>query len=441
MSATRVTTGRSWRKGLGMLSLLAVAGCGAQDMGEQAPEAQDTRSVQSAVELARMRRYLDERYASEDVVHRFRSALGEDIDCVRMEAQPGLRRAGMERHILQKAPSTLPQGEPVDTFGAKGLNPRQGLTNEVDATGAVQHCPEGAIPVLRVSLEQLQRFSSLDDFFRKAPAGVDPRPESERVNPLAAGPSDSHQYAHAAKYNVDNRGATSTLNLWNPAVELDSEFSLSQIWVVRGSGTGLQTVETGAQLYKGLYGDKTSHLFIYYTPDGYKTGCYNLTCSAFVQTDSSVVVGGSLGAASVRGGAQYEQRLEWFKDGATGPWWLRFGDKWVGYYPATLFNSNGLADHANTIDFGGEIIDGRNGGRHTNTDMGSGAFPSEGWQKAAYQRRIQYVDLKNVYQSPALSGSRNSSGCYDIALFNDTSANGWGQYFYFGGPGYNANCT
>ncbi len=442
---------RPWSKGLGLLSLMAVAGCGAQDIevpestpqGARAEESALARPVHSAAELQRMQKYLDERYSPQDVVHRFRSAVGDNIDCVRIEAQPGLRRAGMERHVLQKAPSTQPQGEPVDTFGARGLNPQQGLTEGVDATGAVQHCPEGSIPVLRTSLEDLKRFATLDDYFRKTPAGVDPRPALEgNVNPLAAGPTAQHQYAHAARYNLENRGATSTFNLWNPAVELNSEFSLSQIWVVRGSGTGLQTVETGIQLYRDLYGgDNTSHLFIYYTPDGYRTGCYNLSCGAFVQTDASVVVGGSMGATSVRGGTQYEQRLEWFKDGANGHWWLRFGDKWVGYYPRTLFNTGGLIDRGGSIDFGGEIIDNRNGGRHTHTDMGSGAYPSEGWQRAAFQRRIQYVDLNNYYQTPSLTAYRDWAGCYDIALFNDTSANGWGQYFFFGGPGYNANCT
>jgi neprosin-like protein/neprosin activation peptide len=439
-----------WRKGLGVLSLVAVAGCGVQDTEAQESAPQGARgeesplamSVQSAVELNRMQRYLDERYSPQDVVHRFRSALGDNLDCVRMEAQPGLRRAGMERHVLQKAPSTLPQGETVDTFGAKGLNPTQGLTDGLDATGAVQHCPEGTIPVLHVGMEDLKRFSNLDDFFRKAPGGLDSRPVStQNVNPLAAGPSTLHQYAHAAKYSIDNRGATSTLNLWNPAVELSSEFSLSQIWVTRGSGSSLETVETGWQNYKQLYGDNTSRLFIYYTPDAYTTGCYNLTCSAFVQTNTSFVLGGSLGGPSVKGGTQYEQKLEWFKDGAAGNWWLRIGTTWVGYYPRSLFDANGLIDRASNIDFGGEIIDGRSGGRHTATDMGSGAYPSAGWQQAAFQRRIQYTDLNNVYQTPTLTGYRDFAGCYDIALFNDTSVNGWGQYFFFGGTGYNTNCT
>ncbi|MET0404188.1 MAG: neprosin family prolyl endopeptidase [Cystobacter sp.] len=451
MNAKRKSTGLVGRGSLGLLCLLGATHCGAPEAGSEESVSQAVQAgadalkvpvVQSVAELARMRKYLEERYPAQAVVHQFRSALGDKIDCVRMEAQPGLRREGMQRHVLQRAPRTLPQGEPVDTFGARGLNPSQGLTHGVDAAGALQHCPEGAIPVLRLELEDLQRFSSLDDFFRKEPVGSDPRSGLEQAaNPLAAGPTSSHQYAHAAKYNVDNRGATSTLNLWNPAVELSREFSLSQIWVTRGSGSNLETVETGMQLYKDLYGDNTSHLFIYYTPDGYKTGCYNLSCSAFVQTDNSVVVGGSLGGGSVRGGTQYEQRLEWFKDGPTGPWWLRFGSTWVGYYPVSLFDSNGLATKASNIDFGGEIIDGRNGGRHTATDMGSGAYASEGWQKAAFQRRIQYVDTNNVYQTPALSAYRDSAGCYDIALFNDTSANGWGQHFYFGGPGYNANCT
>jgi hypothetical protein len=73
--------------------------------------------------------------------------------------------------------------------------------------------------------------------------------------------------------------------------------------------------------------------------------------------------------------------------------------------------------------------------------MGSGAYPSAGWQQAAYQRRIQYIDTNSVYQTASVTGTRDWAGCYDISLFLDSTANGWGRYFFFGGPGYNTNCT
>jgi hypothetical protein len=96
---------------------------------------------------------------------------------------------------------------------------------------------------------------------------------------------------------VDNLGGNSTLNYWNPPVnESEGEaFSLSQQWYVGGTGTtlpGLQTAEVGWQNYPAHYGDNNSHLFIYWTADGYKTtGCYNLDCVGFVQTDPNWVLG------------------------------------------------------------------------------------------------------------------------------------------------------
>jgi hypothetical protein len=36
------------------------------------------------------------------------------------------------------------------------------------------------------------------------------------------------------------------------------------------------------------------------------TGCYNLGCSGFVQTNNQIVIGGTLSPQSVYGGSQYE---------------------------------------------------------------------------------------------------------------------------------------
>jgi hypothetical protein len=54
---------------------------------------------------------------------------------------------------------------------------------------------------------------------------------------------------------------------------------------VGGNGSTLQTAEVGWQVYPQKYGNSYPTLFIYWTADGYnRTGCYNLDCSAFIQT-------------------------------------------------------------------------------------------------------------------------------------------------------------
>jgi hypothetical protein len=246
---------------------------------------------------------------------------------------------------------------------------------------------------------------------------------------------------------VTNWGASSNINVWAPYTELNSEFSLTQIWVVGGSGGGLQTLEVGSQKYRDLYGDYDPHLFIYSTRDGYNhTGCYNNTCGDFVQVSNVIYPGSKLSPVSTYNGAQYEIQAQWFKDMDGGAWWLQVQGKWVGYYPRNLYNSAGVVNRAAEIDYGGEIIDNRNLGLHTSTDMGSGQFPGAWYGKAAYHRLLRYnyattANPNTVWYTAAtgLTPSRSDAACYDISYYNGDP--NWGSYFFFGGPGYNYyNC-
>lgn len=307
-------------------------------------------------------------------------------------------------------------------------------------------CPVDSVPIRRFTLEDLKRFNTMDDFWNRLPksvrdaAGEIPT-EGGDIEPPTNGPTALHQYAHAAR-SVSNWGAESILNIWRPYTERSNEFSLSQIWVVRGSGSNRETVEAGWQKYRDLYGDWNSRLFIYFTPDNYADGgdgCYNLSCGAFVQVNSSVYIGGAFSNYSSHGGPQYTMKLLWYKDGTNGHWWLRYGDTWVGYYPRSLFDGNGLRDRASRVDFGGEVINRDVGSRHTRTDMGSGYMPGYGWRWAAYQRAVRYVDTSNYYrQASGLTSSRSDTDCYDITQHSSTGS--WERYFYFGGWGYNNRC-
>lgn len=455
-----------WLVRLGIVSCvgLALSGCAGDEAEAAAPAPEsNARSfglverVRDSRELARMEKHLESLYDAKDVVHHFKSRGGDDIDCVPLDKQPAMRQPGMENHRIQLAPSTLPQPDPKapaanpspDGRDTREATLEAGLSGpgDVDAAGNMRRCPEGTVPIVKLKLETLKRFETLDEFRRKVPnhlAGRLPENAGKPQNyvgiaPLRNGPTAQHQYAHAHQW-ADNLGAETVFNIWNPYTELNSEFSLSQMWVVRGSGANTETVEAGWQKYRDLYGDFNSRLFIYFTPDNYGSGgCYNLSCGAFVQTNNTVPIGGAFSNYSTSGGTQYEFKLLWFKDGAAGNWWLKYGDIWVGYYPRTRFDANGLANNAWSIDFGGEIIDNRPGGRHTGTDMGSGAYPASWFQYAAYQKNILYVNMSNVYTDPSgLAASRDDAYCYDISLGNDPG--NWGRYFFFGGPGYNANC-
>ena len=142
-----------------------------------------------------------------------------------------------------------------------------------------------------------------------------------------------------------------------PPIGANQVFSLSQHWYVGGSGANLQTAECGWQVYPALYGDSRPHLFTYWTADDYaSTGCYNLSCSAFVQIGTTFAPGMALGPVSVSGGAQYEIELAYWL--ANGRWYLYFngtqGSNVIGYYPVSLYRGGALATQASEIDYGGE---------------------------------------------------------------------------------------
>lgn len=442
----------------------AVGGEAPSETGTVASALEPVR-VKDAAELVRMEEYARNLYDPRDVVHTFRTASHDVVDCVPLYAQPAMRTPEMRGHVIQRAPTTLPAGaDPrAGSFGDASLTPEHELLalGERDENGAERRCPQDTVPILRLQVETLKRYRTLADFRSKYPShlGGDPRgalgaldrldPQEDlggaRAGELRSGSSSpprvgstaNHQYAHAYQW-VGNWGAESNLNVWNPYTDRSSEFSLSQMWITRGSGSSLETVEAGWQKYRDLYGDWNARLFIYFTPDNYGSGgCYNLTCGAFVQTSSSVIIGSSFSNYSSLGGAQYSIKLLWYKDGTTGHWWLKYGDTWVGYYPRSKFDGNGLMDSAALVDFGGEIIDTPGDGVHTATDMGSGNFANLGWQQTAYQRNILYVDTSNNYRSPSLTGTYTDYWCYDISSYDGGS---WGNYFYFGGSGYNTDC-
>lgn len=244
------------------------------------------------------------------------------------------------------------------------------------------------------------------------------------------GSSSTHRWAWGEQ-TVNNKGGDSRLNVWKPNVS-PGVFSLSQHWYTGGSGDNKQTVEGGWQVYPNKYGTNNPVLFIYYTPDNYSSGCYNLDCSGFVQVNNSWVLGGSLLPVSTDGGTQYIIRMQWQL--YQGNWWLFVKGAGnyiaVGYYPGSVFNSGQLTRHAEHVKYGGEVAPGSSG---STGEMGSGKFANTGWSHAAYQRTIYYIDESLVSHWANLSAHQTESSCYTIDMHNQTSGS-WATYFYFGGP-------
>ncbi len=236
-----------------------------------------------------------------------------------------------------------------------------------------------------------------------------------------------HKYAHAYQI-VNSLGGGNFVNVWDPSVG-PQIFSLSQHWYAGGSP--VQTAEVGYQVYPQKYGTTQPCLFIYWTADGYqKTGCYNLDCSAFVQTNKNWILGGTLSPVSKTGQPQYELNIYFYLH--QGNWWLYLGggaaSNAVGYYRASQYGSGPMATHATDIDFGGEVVD-----TTSWPPMGSGAFANAGWQKAAYQRAIEYFPTSGGAVSARLTPQQPSPACFTINV--ESAAAPWSEFFYFGGPG------
>ena len=145
-----------------------------------------------------------------------------------------------------------------------------------------------------------------------------------------------------------------------------------------------QTVEAGWQAFQLLNGDTASHLFTFYTTNGYATsgdnqGGYNRDVAGWVQVSTSIFPGTVFSPYSVQGGNQSLIPIQYQLSG--GNWWLGVNGSWIGYYPANLFSKNGslnntLGTNANVIGWWGEVFDDGtlSGGRTTVSNSNPSPF-------------------------------------------------------------------
>ena len=124
----------------------------------------------------------------------------------------------------------------------------------------------------------------------------------------------------------------------------------------------------------------------------------------------------------------------------------------IGYYPTSLFItdrrdlanppledvSKTLADHATRVVFYGQVLDASSG--ITSTEMGSGKFAEEGYQRSTFVGKMQYQP-KPTAVNPAMVDAEDSwdrivddPDRYNC-LVSWKSSSVWKSYMYLGGPG------
>jgi hypothetical protein len=377
--------------------------------------------------------YFERRHARLNVVATTTTPRGQTLDWIPIESQ-------VESGTIAEPPPD-PEQPPEHAITRRGKHKERLAALELAAKG-VEKGPDGTVPILRKRLEEIPFTRPLRQYLSKSQG----QPVVSRNGLGIALPADggSHRYAYSGQ-SVGAWGGEGVLSCFDPYVESPDDFSLIQIGLSNSDLGFKQTVEAGWQEYKGITGDWVPHLFLYYTTNGYTgdgdgKGGYNTDVDGWVQYDDAIFPGTTFVPYSTRGGDQrvISIKFQHYQDN----WWLRCQDRWVGYYPGSLFMGNQsvfstLGDHADHIGFWGEVADSDTVSGRTTTDMGSGYWPEAGWTRSAYMHNLRYQsDRGGTMADYDGSSGRWASDpdMYDIETHFNSGSN-WGSYVYVGGPG------
>jgi len=372
-----------------------------------------------------IRDYFKTRLERLEVVKTTRTPSGQTLDWVAIESQ-------VARGKIADPPSDSIRLKPV-----RGRRAEEPVKFELEQAEAVRG-PAGTVPVVRKNLQQVPSWKSLEQYLSKHGRRTYTI-ETEDGHKIEV-PADGsvHDYA-STQQSVTAYGTEGALSAFDPYTEWSDEFSLLQLGLIRGSGNGRQTVEVGWQEYRDLYGDWVPHLFVFYTTNGYsksgdKIGGYNRDVDGWVQYSSSIFPETAFGPTSIRGGAQYMIQLKvqlW-----QGNWWMRCNGAWIGYSPASLYGTSGLRSKADTVGWWGEVVDSSDHSGTTKTDMGSGNYPSLGWQYSGYAHNLKYQSGTAGSLSIYTGGSNDvtNTAWYDLET-HFSSGSSWESYMWLGGPG------
>ncbi|KAJ8459874.1 hypothetical protein OPV22_032800 [Ensete ventricosum] len=356
---------------------------------------------------------------------------GDIIDCVDIYKQPALDHPLLKNHIIEVRPDD--QHSPCKIYEASSSSTDGLFTQVWQRSGS---CPIGTIPIVRVQRHHLLNTPSIQNYGRKPWNGVKKhavRLSNNETFDLNA--ENLHAYGGLLGTGDDILGAKAIINLWNPSVQQDSEYSSAKIWLRNGPTDRSNNIEAGWMVNPSVSNDRTVRIFTYWTADsGRTTGCFNVLCPGFVQTSDKIALGASFSNVSTTGGRQFEFRLTVRREEESGKWWLVYGDNsTIGYWPTSLFDT--LNDSATTAFFGGDVYSPVIHEKpHPSTGMGSGGYANGHFAYAAYIRlpRVQYGSPQSRYPDP-YGILTTQSGCYSAENYAERL---WKEpRIYFGGPG------
>ncbi|XP_017428571.2 uncharacterized protein LOC108336611 [Vigna angularis] len=324
--------------------------------------------------------------------------LGNVIDCFDIYKQPAFDHPLLKNHKLQQKPNFEIEKTAENSSQIEFMF-------EFDE----EKCPEGTVPILRTD----EIVSLNDHMLSKEIPGL-------HIAEVSLKPRLGPYYKVAG-----------TMSIYGPQVNKD-QVSMAHIWVEKGSAETMNKISAGWHVLPQIYNDNRSHFYSTWTTDNYKhTGCYNLQCRGFVQTDRTVFLGAPFGHLSVYDVISYVIYISITQDPETKNWWLTLGNKSIGYFPAALFSDLGSAS---IVGWGG-----RAGGKvgSPSPPMGSGHFPDGKSVHACYFKAVEIQDSsRDIYgpKSSQVVTFNDNNKCYGVIYYGD-QGNHLGCVLQFGGPG------
>ncbi|XP_008237003.2 PREDICTED: uncharacterized protein LOC103335750 [Prunus mume] len=150
----------------------------------------------------------------------------------------------------------------------------------------------------------------------------------------------------------------------------------------------INAIAPNVHVSPSINGGSEPRLFIYWTLNADKTGCFNSFCQGFVQVDRDIGPKTRFDPVSSFGGTTYDSKFAIYQDSISKNWWLVVSDKNVaiGYWPKELVPS--LEIGAGDVGWGGIAMAQEN---ENAPPLGSGQYPDGTYQHVGYFRDIHFM--------------------------------------------------
>jgi len=309
---------------------------------------------------------------------------------------------------LETPPAVLPWGRPPARIRTGGA----GVSSEVlriaglgaapaDTSGAVRPQPRYG-PKGRVGNRTFVRSESTSGTVNAVP----PSPAGgSGGSGGSAGPTVNYFY-NAGTQVAETDGYYATAIVGKPTLATADYHTLAELALQ--SADGQQIVEVGWNVDRVVNGDDDPHLFVYHWVN-HTPSCYN-GCG-FVQYSSTVTPG-----ATLANGAAKKFGIQYF----SGAWWIAYDSEWIGYFPESLWTSQGVPSFSRSglIQTFGEVA-------------ASGSIPCSQMGKGLLGINLSAAMLSSVsfLNGPPVSLTVWSSSPYYTPLALST------RTFRYGGPG------